>query len=253
MIWAENRKDGAGIFIGASFFHPPAGAIVTETLLVHGTVVAIDGEAVLLRGPSQAPENRLGLRLRWRSRSHRRWPGAAPAQQHGARSRDNRKNDRGPRGRHRPGSAVAGAAGAEFLPLRVRSTAPGPTVRGGAGRPLIALTPFEASAAAREATPARVGGHGSVARYNRAMRTKGGRRGSGAANTWCWLASCWEQGSRPRSRCLEVWATKPSIICGLAGRGADRRVLPTARRSTRTRGFAAETMLDPGRNHRPHR
>jgi HPr kinase/phosphorylase len=36
---------------------------VTDALLVHGTAVAIDGEAVLLRGPSGAGKSDLGLRL----------------------------------------------------------------------------------------------------------------------------------------------------------------------------------------------
>lgn len=36
---------------------------MTDTLLVHGTAVAIDGEAVLLRGPSGAGKSDLGLRL----------------------------------------------------------------------------------------------------------------------------------------------------------------------------------------------
>jgi HPr kinase/phosphorylase len=43
--------------------HPLAGAIVTRELLVHGTAVAIDGEAILLRGPSGAGKSDLGLRL----------------------------------------------------------------------------------------------------------------------------------------------------------------------------------------------
>jgi HPr kinase/phosphorylase len=36
---------------------------VTETLLVHGTAVAIEGEAVLLRGPPGAGKSDLALRL----------------------------------------------------------------------------------------------------------------------------------------------------------------------------------------------
>jgi HPr kinase/phosphorylase len=36
---------------------------VTDALLVHGTAVAIDGEAILLRGPSGAGKSDLGLRL----------------------------------------------------------------------------------------------------------------------------------------------------------------------------------------------
>jgi HPr kinase/phosphorylase len=36
---------------------------VTDTLLVHGTAVAIEGEAILLRGPSGAGKSDLGLRL----------------------------------------------------------------------------------------------------------------------------------------------------------------------------------------------
>jgi HPr kinase/phosphorylase len=43
--------------------HPPAGAIVTGALLVHGTAVAIAGQAILLRGPSGAGKSDLGLRL----------------------------------------------------------------------------------------------------------------------------------------------------------------------------------------------
>jgi HPr kinase/phosphorylase len=43
--------------------HPPAGAIVTDALLVHGTAVAIEGEAILLRGPSGAGKSDLALRL----------------------------------------------------------------------------------------------------------------------------------------------------------------------------------------------
>jgi HPr kinase/phosphorylase len=43
--------------------HPLAGAFVTGVVLVHGTAVAIDGEAILLRGPSGAGKSDLALRL----------------------------------------------------------------------------------------------------------------------------------------------------------------------------------------------
>jgi serine kinase of HPr protein (carbohydrate metabolism regulator) len=43
--------------------HPPAGAIVSGTLLVHATAVAIEGEAVLLRGASGSGKSDLALRL----------------------------------------------------------------------------------------------------------------------------------------------------------------------------------------------
>lgn len=43
--------------------HPSAGSIVTGTLLVHATVVAIEGEAILLRGQSGSGKSDLALRL----------------------------------------------------------------------------------------------------------------------------------------------------------------------------------------------
>jgi serine kinase of HPr protein (carbohydrate metabolism regulator) len=43
--------------------HPPAGAIVNGPLLVHGTTVAVEGEAILLRGPSGSGKSDLALRL----------------------------------------------------------------------------------------------------------------------------------------------------------------------------------------------
>ncbi len=58
MIWAENRKTAGGAVIGARFCIRLPALIVSETLLVHATAVAIEGEAILLRGPSGA-ENRI--------------------------------------------------------------------------------------------------------------------------------------------------------------------------------------------------
>ncbi len=63
MIWAENRKRRQWRRYRRPLLHPPAGAIVSETLLVHATAVAIEGEAVLLRGPSGSGKSDLALRL----------------------------------------------------------------------------------------------------------------------------------------------------------------------------------------------
>jgi HPr kinase/phosphorylase len=43
--------------------HPLAGDVVTGGLLIHATAVAIDGEALLLRGPPGAGKSDLALRL----------------------------------------------------------------------------------------------------------------------------------------------------------------------------------------------
>ena len=66
-IWAENRRDAEGAVFGARFRsacrrrrREPG---VSATLLVHATAVAIDGRAVLLRGPSGSGKSDLALRL----------------------------------------------------------------------------------------------------------------------------------------------------------------------------------------------
>src|SRR5690348_6821760 len=46
-----------------TLLRPVAGGPVTNAVLVHGTAVAIDGEAVLLLGPSGAGKSDLALRL----------------------------------------------------------------------------------------------------------------------------------------------------------------------------------------------
>jgi HPr kinase/phosphorylase len=43
--------------------HSPAGRDVTDTLLVHATAIAIEGDAILLRGASGAGKSDLALRL----------------------------------------------------------------------------------------------------------------------------------------------------------------------------------------------
>jgi serine kinase of HPr protein (carbohydrate metabolism regulator) len=43
--------------------YSPAGGAVTDTLLVHATAIAIDGGAIMLRGPPGAGKSDLALRL----------------------------------------------------------------------------------------------------------------------------------------------------------------------------------------------
>ena len=63
MIWAENRNGSGRRRFWRAVLHSTAGAIVTETLLMHATTVAIDGGAILLRGPSGSGKSDLALRL----------------------------------------------------------------------------------------------------------------------------------------------------------------------------------------------
>ena len=62
-IWAENRRDAQGSGRRRAVPDPPAGRAMNASLLVHATAVAIDGRAVLLRGPSGSGKSDLALRL----------------------------------------------------------------------------------------------------------------------------------------------------------------------------------------------
>ncbi len=192
MIWAENRKGGDGAVIGARFCIRLPGAIVSAVLLVHATAIAIEGEAVLLRGPSGAGKSDLGLRLiddgarlvaddqTLLRRSGER--------DRGQRSGGDRRPHRSARRRHRAaGGAAPSAAGADRRPPpfgsdRAHARTSG---RDGAGRRHSASRagPVRSRRRGKAAShPARVGG-GRIARYNRAMRTKGSRGGPQAAKS----------------------------------------------------------------------
>ena len=102
--------------------------------------------------------------------------------------------------------------------------------------------------------PARVGG-GTVARYNRAMRTKGGRRGSAAAKSTVPARVLLVTGmsGAGRSTALktledlgyETFDNLPaSLVPALDREQRCRRPGDCGRRRSRTRGFAAETMFE---------
>jgi HPr kinase/phosphorylase len=131
---------------------------VTHTLLVHGTAVAIEGEAILLRGPSGAGKSDLGLRLIDRGAR------LVADDQVRLRRKDQQVVARAP-------DTIAGmieirgigivrvdsvaearlALIVDLLPLGQVERMPEPRVETvlGVAVPLIALTPFEASAAAK--------------------------------------------------------------------------------------------------------
>ena len=62
-IWAENRRDAQGRVGGARFLIRLPGRAMSASILLHATAVAIDGRAVLLRGPSGSGKSDLALRL----------------------------------------------------------------------------------------------------------------------------------------------------------------------------------------------
>ena len=62
-IWAENRLDAQGRVGGARFLIRLPGRAMSASILLHATAVAIDGQAVLLRGPSGSGKSDLALRL----------------------------------------------------------------------------------------------------------------------------------------------------------------------------------------------
>ena len=237
---------------------------MTDTLLVHGTAVAIDGEAVLLRGPSGAGKSDLGLRL-IDGGADLVADDQALLQRSGAqvmvRAPDTIAGMIEVRG---VGivrvDAVAGAPLAlivDLLPSGRDRTAAGTAVRGGAGRRRAAdrtggVRGRRSSKVAPN--PARVGG-GTVARYNRAMRTKGGRRGSGAAKSTVPARVLLVTGmsGAGRSTALktledlgyETFDNLPaSLVAELIESSAADGPAIAVGADTRTRGFAAETMLE---------
>ncbi len=237
---------------------------MTDTLLVHGTAVAIDGEAVLLRGPSGAGKSDLGLRL-IDGGADLVADDQALLRLEGARVMV-----------HAPDAiagmievrgvgivrvdAVAGAPLAlivDLLPSGEIERLPEPRFEAvlGIAVPLIATGGVRGRRSSKAApNPARVGG-GTVARYNRAMRTKGGRRGSGAAKSTVPARVLLVTGmsGAGRSTALktledlgyETFDNLPaSLVPELIESSAADVPAIAVGADTRTRGFTAETMLE---------
>src|SRR6516162_6291676 len=219
-------------------------------------------------GPVARPIRRREIRSgaapdRSRRSSRRRRPGAAAppgCAARGAGSRSDRGDDRNPRRRPRAGRlAAGGAVGAD------RRSSPFGSDRahaGGAGRDRARcrrsadrggpVRTFRRSKTAPNL--ARVGGRDG-SRYNRLMRTKGGRRGSGAAKSAAPARVLLVTGmsGAGRSTALktledlgyETFDNLPaSLVPALVESAAADGPPIAVGADTRTRGFAAETMFE---------